>query len=184
MLRSFSVSLLAGSLALAACSTTRTPRYFPVPAEAENPIPLHFSGATAHDVVPIIAQICSDAAVPTQQIDRRRGYVETRWVDIAQYRAERVTDLPLEERQLMFSFQVDERDPAAQVVRIAAYYQPLRPPGTSPWRDSRYDRLVPTQHAGYQLALELEFRLRRAMSEAGISLVRAPDRRESGGGGS
>ncbi len=92
-------------------------------------------------------------------------------MDIAQFEQMRVTDLPLEERQVMYTFEIDERDPATRAVKISAIYQPLRPPGTSPGRDSRYDRLVPTDHSGYQLALELEFRLRQAMTESGIVLV-------------
>ncbi len=170
-MRTVSVMVLAGALAPTACVGSSVPRYFPVPEDAGNPIRLEFRGATTADVVPLIAQVCSDAALPTLQIDRRRGYVETRWVDIAQFEQMRVTDLPLEERQVMFKFEVDESDPRARTVEIAAIYQPLRPAGTSPTRDSRFDRLVPIQHPGYQLALELEFRLRRAMTEAGIERV-------------
>ncbi len=163
--------LLAAAPALAACVGSSVPRYFPVPEDAQNPIRLEFRGATAADLVPLIAQVCSDAALPTRQVDRRRGYVETRWVDIAQFEQMRVTDLPLEERQVMYAFEVDQSDPAARTVEIAAIYQPLRPAGTSPTRDSRFDRPVPTQHPGYQLALELEFRLRRAMTQAGIVII-------------
>ncbi len=72
----------------------------------------------------------------------------------------------------MFAFEVDERDPGTRTAKISAIYQPLRPPGTSPTRDSRHDRLVPTWHPAYQLALELEYRLRQAMTEAGIVVVR------------
>ncbi len=172
MLRTLSVTLLLVTTpTFQACVGSSVPRYFPVPEDAQNPIKLEFRGATAADVVPLIARVCSDAAVPTRQIDRRRGYVETGWVDIAQFAQMRVTDLPLEERQVMYKFEVDESDPAARTVEIAAIYQPLRPAGTSPTRDSRFDRLVPTEHPGYPLALELEFRLRRVMSEAGIVLV-------------
>lgn len=173
MFRTFSVALLLATVpAFAACGTSTVPRFFPVPEDAENPISLEFRGATPADVVPLVAQICADAAVPTLQVDRRRGYVETDWVDIAQYARLRANELPAEERQVKLTFEVDEGDPGARTVLISATYQPLRPPGTSPRRDSRYDRLVPTGHPAYQLALELEYRLRQAMTEAGIVVVR------------
>lgn len=172
MFRTFSVMLrLATAPAFAACGASTVPRFFPVPEGAENPISLEFRGATPADIVPLVAQICADAAVPTVQIDRRRGHVETRWVDLAQYASLRENDLPAEERQVMLTFDVDEGDAGARAVKISAIYQPLRPLGTSPRRDSRYDRLVPTGHPAYQLALELEYRLRQAMAEAGIVVV-------------
>jgi hypothetical protein len=170
------IAVLASAILLAACSSG-VPRNYPVPEGAENPIKIEFRGATGADVVPIVAQVCSDMGMPTRQVDPSRGYVETRWVDVAAWdRTEHAAAYPLNERELLYVFEAGEGEGNMRVLSISAIYQPNRPTGTARGRNSPYNRMVPTDHPGYQVALQFDYRLRLAMTEAGV----VPVKREEG----
>lgn len=156
---------------LTACGGARGYSHVPVPEDAENPTVIEFSGGTPADVVPVIAEVLSEIPIQAAQVDRSRGYVETRWFDIAQYDPVRASGYPLRERQVLYEFQVSDAEGRRRRVELTAYYQPTRPTGTSPSRDSRYDRLVPTDHPAYQLALRLANRLRIAMRSKGLEVM-------------
>ena len=162
--------LIAGAV-LSCSATARVPSQYAVPEDAQNPIRIESEGASVDEIVALAAKVCSDVAITTLQVDPRRGYVETAWVDIAAYRRAESQGYPLRERQVSFRFQALAQAEDAGTVELAAYYQPNRPSGTSPAANSRFDRLVPTGHPAYQLLLELEFRLREEMSKAGILIT-------------
>lgn len=169
-------ALSLATAAFTACGAgaggNRVPLSFPVPQGAENPIVLEYSGASVADLTNLVAQVCSDVPIPTAQVRSRDGFVETRWVDIASFtRGYQAEALPSVERNAIYVFQIRGAEGSSGVIQIAGYYQPSRPPGSSPQRNSRYDRLLPTDHPGYQIALELDFRLKRALTENGIEYV-------------
>jgi hypothetical protein len=165
-------ALMLGAVALSACSGSGTPRYFPVPQDAENPIVMEYSGATVAEVTNAVAKVCSDIPIATSQVRPRDGYVETRWADIASFNLGSQAELyPLAERSVIYTFQVTATGENSGTLQIAGYYQPNRPPGTSPARDSRYDRLLPTGHLGYQLELQIEWRLKQELVTRGITVA-------------
>lgn len=146
-----------------------------MPEDATNPIEIHFRGATAPDVVRMVANVCSDQGLPTLQVVSG-GYVETAWVDIAEWEMLGARSYPALERQVQYRFQVKEREERVRTLSIATYYQPGRPPGTGPQVTSLYDRLVPTDHPAYMLALRLEEEIKFEMIEARVTLVREEER--------
>lgn len=168
-----SVVVFASLLAGLGCATgSSIPPYFPVPEDAENPIEVRYTGMDGSEVVPLIARICSNVPISTVQVDRGRGYVATRWVDVAEYeRTPAARGLPARERPVAFTFQVEEVGGEIGVVAITAWYQPNRPSGLSASLGTKYDERVPTDHPSYQLALELDFRLKRALREAGATVL-------------
>lgn len=170
MRRSIAIAVIAVGL-FTACGGPGGYSHVPVPENAENPIVIEFSGGTPTDVVPVISELLSEIPIPAMQVDRDRGYVETRWFDIAQHDPTRASGYPLRERQVRYVFEVGEAEAARKKVELTAYYQPTRPTGTSPSRDSRYDRRVPTDHPAYQLALQLANRLRVAMRSEGLRVT-------------
>lgn len=165
-------SLLLCAFVLWACGGSGgVPRYFPVPEDAQNPIVIEYSAATVVDVTNIVAKVCSDIPIATAQVRPNDGYVETRWSDIASFAlGTQAATYPLAERSVVYAFEargIDNRG----VLQIAGFYQPTRPRGTPARRDSRYDRLLPTDHPGYQLALELEWRLKREFEAHGVTVI-------------
>lgn len=165
-------NILLGIVILSACSGPGTPRYFPVPQDADNPLVLEYNGATVAELTNIVAKVCSDIPIATAQVRPKDGYVETRWADIASFSLGSQADVyPLSERSVIYTFQVTATGPDSGTLQIAGYYQPHRPPGTSPARDSRYDRLLPTDHLGYQLVLQLEWRLKQEFATSGITVI-------------
>jgi hypothetical protein len=167
--------LVAGTV-LSCTTSSSVPSYYAVPEDAPNPIRIEFEGASVDEIVALAAKVCSDVAITTRQVDPRRGYVETAWVDIAAYRRLESQGYPLRERQVSYRFQAQARAEDAGTVELATYYQPNRPSGTSPAANARFDRLVPTGHPAYQLLLELGFRLREEMTEAGVPITERMDR--------
>ena len=163
--------LLLGAAFLSACSGgSGVPRYFAVPEGAENPIVMQYSGATVAQVTNIVAKVCSDVPLSTAQVRPNDGYVETRWADIANFSlGSQAESLPLQERSVIFAFQA-KGDENQGVLQVAGFYQPTRPSGTPARRDSRFDRLIPTGHPGYQLALQIEYRLKNEFMANGITL--------------
>jgi hypothetical protein len=155
-----------------ACGPTRS---YLVPENATNPIEIHFRGATAPDVVSMVAKVCSDQGLPTLQVVPG-GYVETVWVDIAQWEMLGARSYPALEREVQYRFQVKEREERVRTLTLATYYQPGRPPGAGVQVSSLYDRLVPTDHPAYKLALRLEEKIRFEMIEARVTLVREEER--------
>jgi hypothetical protein len=168
----FAIATLAVLTLVPACGPTRS---YLVPENATNPIAIHFRGATAPDVVNIVAKVCSDQGLPTLQVVPR-GYVETVWVDIADWEWLGARSYPALEREVQYRFQVSERERRVRTLSIATYYQPGRPPGTGPQVTSLYDRLVPTDHPAYKLALRLEDKIKFEMIEARVTLVREEER--------
>jgi len=165
-------NLLLGIAILSACSGSGVPRYFPVPQDADNPMVLEYSGATVADVTNIVAKVCSDIPIATAQVRPKDGYVETRWADIASFsQGSQAEQYPFSERSVIYTFQATATSEDSGTLQIAGYYQPNRPPGTSPGRDSRYDRLLPTDHLGYQLVLQLEWRLKQEFATRGITIA-------------
>ncbi|UCF19095.1 MAG: hypothetical protein JSU87_14375 [Gemmatimonadota bacterium] len=162
---------LLPALAIWSCSTSGGVRDYPVPEDAENPIRIEYRDGAPAAVVPIVAKVCSDVPIPTQQVDPSRGYVESRWLDIASYRRADAQIYSLREREVYYGFQASEGEEGVGVLEITAYYQPNRPSSARADAGSRYDRLVPTDHPAYQLLLQLEARLRTALREAGFDLV-------------
>ncbi|KPK82603.1 MAG: hypothetical protein AMS25_01770 [Gemmatimonas sp. SM23_52] len=151
-----------------ACSP---PKSYPVPDNARNPIEIRFRGATAPDVVSMVATVCSDNGLPTLQVVPG-GYVETVWVDIAEWEFLNARNYPAVEREVQYRFEVAEGEQGVRTLSIATYYQPSRPPRTGPQASSFYDRFVPTDHPGYRLALRLADAIRLEMTEARVRLVR------------
>lgn len=165
-------ALMLGTVVLSACSGSGTPRYFPVPQDAENPIVIEYRGATVAEVTNAVAKVCSDVPIATAQVRPKDGYVETRWADIASFSfGNQAEYYPLAERSVIYTFQVTATGENSGTLQIAGYYQPNRPPGTSPARDSRYDRLLPTDHLGYQLELQIEWRLKQEFVTRGITVT-------------
>jgi len=121
------------------------------------------------EITDIVAKVCSDVPLAVAQVRRDDGYVETRWADIASFNlGSQADNYPLRERSVIYVFQTQATGDDAGILQISGYYQPTRPTGTSPRRDSRYDRLLPTNHLGYQLALQIEWRLRREFDAKGV----------------
>ncbi|MGD8866735.1 MAG: hypothetical protein PVI01_03880 [Gemmatimonadales bacterium] len=157
---------------LSACVGSGVPHYFPVPEDAENPIKVEYAGATVPDVTNLVAKVCSDAGVSARQVLPDEGYVETRWADIAGLDLGSQAELyPPNERSVIYVFQATATVYNAGVLQIAGFYQPNRPRGTSPASDARYDRLLPTDHLGYQFALQLEWRLKQEFAKSGITVI-------------
>jgi hypothetical protein len=164
-------SLLLGMAVLSACGGSNVPRYFPVPESAENPIVMEYNGASLAEITNIVAKVCSDVPIATAQVRPNDGYVETRWADIASFNLGPEAEMyPLRERSVIYTFQTTATGDNAGTLQIAGYYQPNRPGGTSPARDSRYDRLLPKDHPGYQIALQIEWRLRQELATKGITV--------------
>ena len=167
-------SLLIGTAILSACGGSGGPQYVPIPENAENPIVMEYSGASIGEITNIVAKVCSDVPIATAQVRPNAGYVETRWADIASFNLGPQAEMyPLSERSVIYTFQVTATGDSAGNLQIAGYYQPNRPSGTSPARDSRYDRLLPKDHPGYQLALQIEWRLKREFATNGITVIGA-----------
>lgn len=162
--------LLLGAALVPACSGgSGVPRYFAVPEGAQNPIVIEYSGATVVQVTNMVAKVCSEVPISTAQFRPNDGYVETRWADIATFGlGSQAESLPLQERSVIFAFEANG-DENQGVLQIAGLYQPTRPSGTPARRDSRFDRLIPTGHPGYQLALQIEFRLKNELTANGIT---------------
>lgn len=167
------VLLLGSVITLSACSGSGVPRYFPVPKDAENPIVVDYAGATVPQVTNVVAKVCSDAGISARQVVPNDGYVETLWADIVNLDLGGQAELyPPNERSVMYVFQATATANNAGVLQIAGFYQPNRPRGTSPARDSRYDRLLPgTDHLGYQFELRLEWRLKQEFATRGIAVI-------------
>jgi hypothetical protein len=164
-------NLWLGITVLSACGGSGGPQYIPVPENAENPIVMEYRGASLAQVTNIVAKVCSDVPLTTAQVRLDDGYVETRWADIASFNLGPQAEMyPLRERSVIYTFQVTATAANAGNLQITGYYQPNRPTGTSPARDSRYDRLLPKDHPGYQLALQIEWRLKREFQTNGISV--------------
>jgi hypothetical protein len=154
------------------CTVATVPRHFPVPEDAQNPIVIRYEGASVGDIVNIVAKVCSDVPIPTAQVVPDKGYVETRWIDIATMNLGPPAQVyPARERAVLYAFQVQETGENAGVIEISAWYQPTRPSQTPVGRSARYDRLLPTDHLGYQVALQLEFRIKRELALGGIQVV-------------
>jgi hypothetical protein len=162
--------LLLGAVFLFACSGgSSVPRYFAVPEGAENPIVIEYSGATVAQVTNMVAKVCSDVPLATAQVRPNDGYVETRWADIGSFGlGSQAEMLPPQESSVIFAFQIKGSENQG-VLQIAGFYQPTRPSGTSARRDSRYDRLIPTGHPGYQLALQIDYRMKNEFAANGIT---------------
>lgn len=155
-----------------ACGPTKS---YPVPENAGNPIEIRFRGATAPDVVSMVARVCSDNGLPTLQVVPG-GYVETVWVDIAEWEFLSARNYPAMEREVQYRFEVAEGEQGVRTLSMATYYQPSRPPRTGPQASSLYDRLVPTDHPAYTLALRLTDKIKSEMIEARVRLVREDER--------
>lgn len=172
MVRATSLGLGLAILSGCTGSGSGVPRYFPVPDDAQNPVVMEYSGASVAEVTNIVAKVCSDVPIATAQVRPNDGYVETRWADIASLSREPQAEMyPLRERSVIYTFQVTATGENSGNLQIAGYYQPTRPSGTSPARDSRYDRLLPKEHPGYQLALQIEWRLKQEFATSGITLI-------------
>jgi hypothetical protein len=162
--------LLLGAAFLSACSGgSGVPRHFAVPQGAENPIVIEYSGATVAQVTNMVAKVCADVPISTAQVRPNDGYLETRWSDIGSLNlGSQAEMLPAHERSVIYAIQAKGGENEG-VLQIAGFYQPSRPTGTPARRDSRYDRLIPTGHPGYQLALQLDHRIKREFTANGIT---------------
>jgi hypothetical protein len=174
MFNRWSAAALAASL-VTGCGGAGTvvPRHYPVPEGAQNPIVVRYSGATVEQMVNIVAQMCADVPISTAQVVPDKGYVETRWVDVAEFGlATQAASYPLQERLAVFAFQARSTGEQEGVLQIAGWYQPTAPPGVTRARNSRYDRVIPTDHPGYQLMLSFEWRLENlSFPAAGITVI-------------
>lgn len=158
-----------GAALSTACAGAGGPE--PVPEDAENPIVIEFRSATPPDAVEVIARALSNEGIGTQEVDPE-GYVETRWIDVAAWiRGVQADAYPVRERLVQYRFEVTEAEGRARRLTIAAYYQPNRPQGVVLRASRTYDRLVPTDHPAYQLALELRTRIRTGLRGVGATLV-------------
>jgi hypothetical protein len=166
------LQVLGISLLSACAGSSTVPRSYSVPADAQNPIVIRYEGATPDEMTEIVAQMCADVPIAKSQVVPERGYVETRWADIGEFSLGLQADVyPLPERQVVYVFQAQETGEYSGVLQIGGWYQPTRPPGQSPKRDSRYDRFIPTDHPGYQLMLQFEFRLNELFAQRGVQVV-------------
>jgi hypothetical protein len=144
-------------------------RHFAVPEGAQDPIGVEYSGGTVAQVTNMVAKVCSDVPISTAQVRPNDGYVETRWADVGSFGlGSQAEMLPPQESAVIFAFQIKGSENQG-VLHIAGFYQPTRPSGTAEQRDSRYDRLLPTGHPGYQLALQLDYRTKREFTANGIT---------------
>jgi len=168
-MRATALTPIALAALLTGCGGIGTPPE-PVPADAENPIAFRFRGATPPDAVDVIAQACSDLGISVQEVDPN-GFVETRWMDIAAWERTLAAGYPLRERQVQFRFEVEEAQERSRRLTIATYYQPNRPPGVVLRASRTYDRLVPTDHPGYQVALQLRTKIRVGLRSLGATLL-------------
>ena len=146
----------------------------PVPEDAENPITMRFRAATPPDAVDVIARACSDLGISMQEVDPQ-GFVETRWIDIAGWQPVLAEGYPLRERQVQYRFRIEEAGERTRRLSIATYYQPNRPTGVVLRASPTFDRLVPTDHPAYQLALELRTKIRVGLRGLGATLVEGSD---------
>ena len=166
------LQLLSATLLSACAGSSTVPRSYSVPADAQNPIVMRYEGATPAEMTEIVAQMCSGIPIAKSQVVPEKGYVETRWADIAEFSLGLQADVyPLPERQVVYVFQAQETGEKSGVLQIGGWYQPTRPPGSSPQRDSRYDRFIPTDHPGYQLMLQFKFRLDELFAQKKIRVV-------------
>jgi hypothetical protein len=161
--------LIIAAAVSAGCAGAGGPE--PVPEGAENPIIVEFRSATPPDAVEVIARALSDEGIGTQEVDPQ-GYVETRWIDIAAWvRGVQAEAYPIRERMVQYRFEVTEAQGRTRRLTIGIYYQPNRPQGVVLQASKTYDRLVPTDHPAYQLALELRTRIRTGLRGVGATLV-------------
>lgn len=147
--------------AIAACSSMRGPPP-PVPEGAENPIEIRFKGASVTDAVDIVSRVMSDMAIATLQVDHSSGYVETRWIDVAAF-VQFPGAYPYRERQVQYQFRASEQPQQVRRLVIAAVYRPNL---------VDRDRVVPTDHPGYRIALRMEGKIRRALIEARATVLK------------
>ena len=148
------------------------PRHFDVSPDARNPIVIPYTGVSAAEMTNIVAQMASDVPINVNQVVPNEGYVETRWADIADFNlGAQASELPLPERQVVYVFTAQDRGDNG-ILQIGGWYQPTRPAGTPAARSQRYDRFVPTNHPGYQLMLQFEFRLKNQLfPQNGVTLI-------------
>jgi len=172
MVRRYLFELFGIALLSACAGSSAVPRAYSVPAEAQNPIVIRYEGSTPAEMTEIVALMCSDVPIAKSQVVPEKGYLETRWADIGEFGLGLQAEVyPFQERQVVYVFQAQETGEHAGVLQIGGWYQPTRPPGSSPRRDSRYDRLIPTDHPGYQLMLQFEFRLKELFARREILVV-------------
>lgn len=169
MIKSLPTAMIAVVL-VSACSASKVPRHFSVPENAQNPIVLRYQGATVAEMTNIVAEVCSEVPISTAQVVPEKGFVETRWVDVASFNLGTQADTyPVKERQVIYVFQAQQAGENAGVLQIGGWYQPTAPTAARV-RDSRYDRFVPTDHPGYQLMMQFEYRLKQKFVAKGITL--------------
>jgi hypothetical protein len=134
---------------------------------------MRYSGASVEQMVNIVAQMCADVPISTAQVVPENGYVETRWADVAEYKlGTQAAGYPLQERFVVYAFQLRSTGENEGVLQIAGWYQPTAPGGVARTRDSRYDRFIPTGHPGYQLMLSFDWRLKNlSFPAAGITVL-------------
>lgn len=137
----------------------------PVPEDAENPVELRVRGATPPEIVGALTRAFTGLAIQLRIADGSRGYIESEWIDVASYQRA-VGPYPDRERIVQYQVRVVETDTArVRRIQLAAVYRPLL---------TDRDRLVPTDHPGYQLAIRLRDRMRIQLIEANIPLVEEP----------
>lgn len=149
------------SAALAACGGRSRIHGDPLPEGAKNPIEVEFEDLTVVAAIDIAAAVISDFPITPRQVDRNRGYLETRWVDVTRY-VKFVGAYPERELIAQFQFRVTEERDQVRKLTLSAVYRP---------NDPTRDRLVPRDHPGYTMALRMAKKFRARVVRAGGRLV-------------
>jgi hypothetical protein len=131
-------AVLLTAIVLAGCSGASLPQ--PVPENAQNPIEIHAEDLTPDVMVKATNEAMSAIGIPLLQSDRKRAYVESKWVDVSQYIQ-------------------------ARRIAVKAVYRPY---GIDVAR--QHDRLVPTDHPGYQLAMRVARQVRLQLIENNVTV--------------
>ena len=157
-------AVLLTAIVLAGCSGASLPQ--PVPENAQNPIEIHAEDLTPDVMVKATNEAMSAIGIPLLQSDRKRAYVESKWVDVSQYIQASAEAYPRRERVIQMQVQLMRPDSTgARRIAVKAVYRPY---GIDVAR--QHDRLVPTDHPGYQLAMRVARQVRLQLIENNVTV--------------
>lgn len=167
--RAFTTTGLSAALlalgALAGCSGGSLPQ--PVPKKAQNPIEIKVEDITSAAMVKATDDAMSALGIPLLQSDKKEGYVESKWLDVTQYVHGSQGAYPLRERLVQMQIELMGVDSTgARRIGVKAVYRPY---GIDVAR--RHDRLVPTDHPGYQLAMRVADQVRLALINDNVQVM-------------
>lgn len=166
------LTYLAAALALALSSCGGQGGSYlnaPIPEEFPNPARIEYSGLTKDQIVDIVAAAVNDQGLTSRMADKKRGYVETMFVDLSDFNLLRsdADAYPTAERLVYFKLQVNDAAQGASNIEAGVYYRPFRP---------FQDEVLPKGHPGLRLFNALQIAIERGIVAAGGTVVSSPQK--------